>query len=144
MQEEFDIEAYATVCVALAEGRPRDVVLREHDLDEGSWAALDQYWQDRLSRAMNEDTEGVPPLVAAYSAAFERARAKVRAGQPILSIERFADATREIQLRGDPTSALQRVGVTLMDFLRANEHWTARMMKEPEMLEIFRKRLQRR
>jgi hypothetical protein len=140
--QAFDVETYATLTVALADGgRSREEVLGEQGLDEESWAALDQFWQDQLSAALDEDVDGVPPLVAAYAAAFDRARAASRAGAKILSIERFADATREIQRRGDPVAALAHVGVTLADFLRANEHWTRRMVEDPDLLQRFRSRL---
>jgi hypothetical protein len=140
--QAFDIQMYATITATLAEGnRPRAAVLGEHDLDEESWQALDQFWQDRLSSALDEEIDGVPPLISAYAEAFDRARAALHTSQPILSIERFAEATREIQRRGDPSAALSRVGITLAEFLRANEHWTPRLVKDPELARRFRSRL---
>lgn len=140
--QAFDVEIYASITAALADGgRDREAVLAENGLDEESWAALDRYWQDQLSAALDEEVDGVPPLIAAYAAAFERARAAAREGEKILSIEKFADATREIQRRGDPVAALSHVGVSLADFLRANEHWTRKMIGDPDLLQRFRSRL---
>jgi hypothetical protein len=138
--QAFDIRTYAAITAALAEG-DRATVLREHDLDEESWQALDQFWQDRLSSALDEEIDGVPPLISAYAEAFDHARAALHTSQPVLSIERFADATREIQRQGDPAAALTRVGVTIAEFLRANEHWTPLLVKDPELARRFRSRL---
>ena len=140
--QAFDVETYASVTAALADGRrPREAILRDQGLDEESWAALDQFWQDRLSTSLEEEVDGVPPLMAAYALAFERAQATLHEAEPILPIERFAEATREIQRRGDPVAALKHVGVTLAQFLRANEHWTRRMIEDPDLLRRYRSRL---
>ncbi len=58
----------------------------------------------------------MPPLVAAYAEAFAEARARGASRQSVLSIERFADATRAIQLSGDPTAALGRLGIAFRRF----------------------------
>lgn len=137
---DLDVVAYAALVVALAEGgRPRDAILAGRGLDEATWSAIDGRWQARLSRAMETEADGVPPLLAAYAEAFARARAASSAGARLLTVEELAEVTREIQKRGDPTSALARMGVTLTDFLRANEHWTRRMIADPEILERYRR-----
>ena len=138
----LDIRAYAALVAALATAdRPRAAVLAAQGLDEAGWEALDDLHQARLSRALDDDGDGVPPLVAAYAEAFAAARARSTRAATLLSIERFGDATREIQRTGDPTAALARLGITLDDFLRANEHWTARMVTDAELLQRFRGRL---
>lgn len=140
--ESFDVAEYAELAAALAEPTAdRAGVLAARGLDEQGWAALDDHFQDRISRAMSEDEAGVPPLVAAYADAFARARAALQQDRAVISIERFADATREIRRRGDPLPALAHVGVTLDEFLRANEHWTRRMLEDPALLSRFRARL---
>ena len=137
-----DMRAYAALVATLAAGtQPRAAILLERGLDEAGWEALDRFHQDQLSRAMNEEHDGVPPLIAAYAEAFAEARARGAIRQGVLSIERFADATRAIQLSGDPTAALGRLGIAFDDFLRANEHWTQRMMTDPDLLRRFRARL---
>jgi len=138
----LDIRAYATLAATLAAGeRPRAEILHAQGLDEAGWEALDRFHQEQLSRALDDDRDGVPPLVAAYAEAFAAARARTTRAATMLPIERFGDATREIQRTGDPTAALARLGITLDDFLRANEHWTARMMSDAELLRRFRARL---
>ncbi len=140
----LSLDAYAALVVALAEGKlSREQLLRAEGLDEAAWSAIDERYQDRLSRALDDERDGVPPLIAAYSEAFARARAAQRQGEALLSLERFADATREIQRRGDPLAALAHLGITLADYLKANEHWTRRMLAEPEIGERFRSRLLR-
>lgn len=137
------MRAYAALAATLASAdRPREEILGEHGLDEAGWEALDRVHQAQLSRSLDDDdVDGVPPLVAAYAEAFAAARARGAAAKSLLSIERFADATRAIQRSGDPTAALARLGITLDDFLRANEHWTARMMTDADLLRRFRTRL---
>ena len=138
----LDIRAYAALAATLAVAdAPRAAILRAHGLDEASWEALDRFHQDRLSRAMNDDHDGVPPLVAAYAEAFAAARALRTRAEGVIPIERFGDATREIRRSGDPTAALGRLGIALDDFLRASEHWTPRMMTDPDLLRRFRARL---
>jgi hypothetical protein len=140
--ESFDVAEYAALAAALAEPTAdRERVLASHGLDEQGWAALDEHFQDRLGRAMSDDADGLPPLVAAYADAFARARAALAQDRGVISIERFADATREIRRRGDPLPALAHAGVTLDEFLRANEHWTRRMLEDPALLARFRARL---
>lgn len=138
----LDIRAYATLVATLAAGdRPRAAILAAQGLDEARWEALDSFHQEQLSRALDDDRDGVPPLIAAYAEAFAAARALSTRAATLLSIERFGDATREIQRTGDPTAALARLGIALADFLRANEHWTARMMTDADLLQRFRGRL---
>ncbi len=138
----LDIRAYAALAATLAAGdRPRGAILAARGLDEAAWEALDRHHQEQLSRAMDDDADGVPPLVAAYAEAFAAARARTTGAAALLTIERFGDATREIQRSGDPTAALARLGIALDDFLRANEHWTSRMMSDAEVLRRFRARL---
>jgi hypothetical protein len=138
----LDIRAYAALAASLATGdRPRAAILAAQGLDEAGWEALDRHHQAELSRAIDDDGDGVPPLVAAYAEAFAAARARSTRAATLLTIERFGDATREIQRTGDPTAALARLGIALDDFLRANEHWTARMMTDADLLRRFRARL---
>jgi len=138
----FDVAEYAELAATLADPScDRDAALAAHGLDEEGWAALDGHFQDRLGRAMDAAEEGVPPLIAAYAEAFARARAAQSRGRPVISLDRFADATREIQVRGDPLPALAKHGLTLEEYLRANEHWTQRMLADPVLVARFRARL---
>lgn len=140
--ETFEVTEYAAISAELAEpSGDRAKVLASHDLDEETWNAVDQRFQDAMSREMNEEHEGAPPLVAAYADAFARARAALYDGGVVLSVERFGDATREIQQRGDALAALSKLGITLNEFLQANEHWTRRMLADPEIFARYRSRL---
>lgn len=135
---DLDVTTYAVVMAALSDpGRTREEVLAEHGLDEQAWTALDERWQERLSSAMDEDTDGVPPVVAAYAEAFARARHDGTSGR--LSLQRFAEATREIQRRGDPAAALARLGILLAVYLESNAHWTRQMVEDPQLAEQFRR-----
>lgn len=138
----FAIEDYAELCAELADPAcDRGALLAAHGLDEASFAEIDRACQDALSRAMEGDDDGVPKLLAAYAEAFARARARLAKDAGLITIERFGDATREISRRGDPMPTLSRLGISLPDFLRANEHWTRRMLEDPALLARFRARL---
>lgn len=140
--ESFDVAEYAELAAALADpGADRAALLGARGLNEDGWEALDAHFQARIDRAMDDDGDGVPPLVAAYAEAFARARAALRRDRGVISLERYADATREIQRRGDPKAALQHVGVTLEEFLHASEHWTRRMLEDPALFTRFRARI---
>lgn len=140
--DALDVAAYAALGAALADPAcDRAAELRAHGLDEDTWAEADRAWQARLSRAMDAEPDGVPPLIAAYALAFERARAAQVGAREVVSIERFADAIREIQRRGDPQAALSHLGLTLEQFIRANEHWTRRMLEDAALFERYRRRL---
>jgi hypothetical protein len=126
---DLDLEAYATVMAELAAaGEARAEVLARRGLDEVRWDAIDTRWQERLSEALAEDSDGVPALLAAYTAAYEAAQ---RALAPPISLEQFARVTRLLQATGDLHAALAKVGVTLSDFVRSNEHWSRRMAEDP-------------
>lgn len=142
LRRDLDVAAYAALAAALSDPeRPREALLAEHGLDEAAWAEIDEAWQERLSRAMDEEGDGVPEVVAAYAEAF--AQAKQPAPGAALTLERFAEATREIQRRGDPAAALARLGIALSAYLEANAHWTRRMIEEPGLAERFRQALGR-
>ncbi|WP_437964699.1 hypothetical protein WMF04_34185 [Sorangium sp. So ce260] len=132
----LDLEAYATVMAQLAasSGAQEDVLAR-HGLGEARWDAADTYWQARLSEAVADESDGVPALLAAYSAAYQAAQ---RAAAPPISLEQFAGVTRLLQSTGDVHAALAKVGVTLADYVRASEHWSRRMAQDPEPERRFR------
>src|SRR5262245_29433517 len=100
---EMEVRTYADICVALADGTtPRAEVLAAHGLDEDSWTAAEDAWQERLSAAIEEqDGETVPPLVVALDAAFAEARRRL-APEDVLSLERFAEATLQLGTARDP------------------------------------------
>ncbi len=137
---ESNIEVYAAIAVEIADGAgDREEVLARHGLDESGWDAIEDAWHVRLSDASDpcpDDTE-VPPLLAAYADAMARAQ-KARAGTAgIASFEQFAEAMRLFQRGGDMTAALQRAGLSLTEFLRASQHWTARLATDPELAARF-------
>lgn len=126
---DLDLEAYATIMAELAAaGDARAEVLTRHGLDEDRWDAIDTEWQARLSEALDEEANGVPALIAAYTAAYEAAQ---RALASPLPLEQFARITRLLQATGDMQAALAAEGVTLSDYIRSSEHWSQRMVADP-------------
>lgn len=133
-----DIEAYAALQMRLVgvEGDARTALLEAHGLTEDTYEALDERAQEALSRALDATEAGVPPLVARYDAALK----KVHEGlEPPLSLERFAEATLVVQKGGDPTKALERIGVSLPDYLRSSQAWAGRLAKDDDLARRFAK-----
>lgn len=138
----LDIETYAAIMAELAAaGDARPGVLARHGLDEERWDAIDVLWQERLSDAMDDESDGVHPLLAAYSAAYDAAR---RALNAPISLERFAEATRLLHATGDLRSSLARAGITFAAFIRGSEHWSPRIAQDPELERQFTEALRKR
>jgi hypothetical protein len=140
-EAEINLDAYARLTVALARaGSKRDAVLGLHGLDENRWQAIDDLWQARLSDALEAGTEEVPiqPFVEQFSRAMDRAQSD---DSQVMSLERFADATREVSRGGDVSKALERLGLTPDDYLHANHYWMQRMAQDDELAETFRRAL---
>ena len=126
---DLDLEMYAAVMAELvAAGDARAAVLARYGLDEERWEAVDAAWQARIEEAMAEESEGVPALLAAFAAAYEAAQ---RALAPPIPLEQFARITRLLQATGDIQAAVAKVGATLADYVRSNEHWSRRMTEDP-------------
>jgi hypothetical protein len=137
-EAEINLDAYARLTVALARaGAKRAEVLAAHHLDESRWASIDGLWQARLSDAMEEGTDAVPipPFLEQYSRAMDRAQSD---DSLVISLERFAEATRAVRLGGDVTTALERLGLTYDEFLRGNHYWMQRMAQDEALAETFR------
>jgi hypothetical protein len=138
-EAEINLDAYARLTVALARaGEGRAAVLAAHGLDEVRWQAIDDLWQARLSDAMDQGTDEVPvsPFLEAFSHAMDRAQ---RDDSPVMTLERFAEATRAIGREGEVTQTLRRLHVTPDEYLRANAYWTRRMTEDEELAEAFRR-----
>ena len=136
----LDIEEYAMLSARLSgEDVDRDAILAERGLDEAQWSLIEDHWQSVLSAAMDVDVEvhGIPEVLARYSAAY--ARAQEERSSTELSIDHFAEATRRISRSHDVQKTLAEMGLTLPQFLKANLHWTKRMLESPELAERFRK-----
>lgn len=131
-----DVEAFATLAAQLADpGADRAAILAAHALDEEQWEALDDAWQARLSEADEGEDEGVPPLMAAYAEAFARAqRARARSELPF---DRFLEAARAMKRGTDMTTVLKRLGMTLSEYLNAQQRWTAAMLEDEDLAARF-------
>ncbi len=141
-EAEINLDAYARLTVALARaGAKRAEVLAVHHLDESRWQAIDGLWQAKLSDAMEGGTDEVPipPFLEQFSRAMDRAQSD---DSLVISLARFAEATRVVRSGGDVASALERLGLTYDDYLRANHYWMQRMAQDDELEETFRRALE--
>ena len=138
-----DLEAYAALAAELADPRvDRAAVLAARGLDEERWNTIDDAWQVRLSEADegdvgDDETGGIPPLIAAHAEAFARAqRARVRG---VLPFERFLEAAREMKRGTDLSTALKRLDLSLDAYLHAQAHWTAEMLADEGLAARFQR-----
>lgn len=138
---ELDIEAYAALSVALATaGDGRDALLAEHGLDEERWSAIEDGWYAALSKAEDEhgDADGVPPLVVQFAEVFQRAQQAQATGQDLMSFELYVSVTRSISRGRDVAQVLERQQISLATYLRAHQHWTMKMIGDPDLAMRFR------
>lgn len=135
-----DLEAYATLSAELLDPDvDRTAALAAHGLDEDGWEAIDEAWEKRLSEAGDDETDGVPPLIAAHAEAFARAqRARSKA---VIPFARFLEAARELARGKDLSTALKRLDLTLETYLAAQAHWTARMLEDDALAKEFERAL---
>lgn len=132
---DLDIEAYARVMAELAAaGTARAEVLARRGIDEARWDVIDVHWQARLSAAIDETEDGMSPLLSAYAAAYEAAQSALA---PPIPLDQFAQVTRLMQASGDLRVALARVGVTLAEYTSGSQHWSRRMVEDPELERRF-------
>jgi len=132
----LSIESYATLRARLAQdGVDRDALLAEHGLDEDRWDAVDDVWQEELSRALDRPGDDVPDMWLRYAGAFSRAQRDAPAR--VLSVELFGACTRVLQGARDPRLALEKMGVTLTEYLKANQIWSPQIVKDKAIAACF-------
>ena len=137
---QFDLEGYARLRAQLAaDGVERDDLLAAVGLDEERWEVIDAHWQEVLSRELDAEGDDVPDAILRYTAAFMAAQRD--AGEAKLDLERFAACARAVRATRDPKAALERLGVTLTEFLRANQHWTPQLARDPALAARFQRAL---
>ncbi len=151
-----DLEAFAAVSAAVAlAGLERDAALRAHGLDEASWQALEDAWQARFDAEPDDEVDldlddarlesadleahaGPPALLTRFAEAFARAQ-RALSSRDVSSFDDFLEVTRAIRRGDDLRALLERKGLTLADFLRAQREHTARMLEDDELAERFRR-----
>lgn len=131
----LELRAYAAILAELAAtGESRSAVLASHGLDEASWEAIDEQWQERLSAELDDDGDGVPGLLAELSSAYAAAQ---RASAEPITLEQLAEVTRRLAASGDLRASLAHVGVTLVGYTRGSEHWTKLMSADSSLARQF-------
>ena len=63
---------------------------------------------------------------------------RARAPRDVVPLEKFTLALRWIEKTGDPVKSVERAGITLAQFLQANQYWTAKAVNDPEVAERMR------
>lgn len=136
---DISLDEYAKIMAELAAaGENRNGVLARRGFDEASWETIDEFWQDRLSASLEENTldddNPASALVSAYTAAYASAQ---RALAPPISLEQFARMTRLLQASGDLNASLSKVGITLAEYTRASDHWAREMTQDASLKDEF-------
>lgn len=132
---EITVEVYAKVMAELAAERDeRAEILSRHGLDEASWERSDAHWQDQLSAAIGAEGDVVGPLLSAFTVAYEAAQRNLA---PPITLEQFARATRLLSVNDDPHAASAKAGISLADYARGSEHWSRRLVADPELERRF-------
>ena len=132
-----DLDRYASLRARLAvDADGRAALLAQHGLDEATWDAVDDRWQARLSRELDAAGDDVPPSLLRYSEVFSATQraSLVR----LLELEELARCARALGSARDPRVALEQLGVSLEQFLKANQHWAAEIARDPLLAERFR------
>jgi hypothetical protein len=140
-ESEVDLDAYARLTVALARSGPeREALLEAEGLDEARWQAIDDAWQKRLFDAMDEitDVQPVPPFIEQFSHAMDRAQTD---DSPTMTLDRFVAATRAVRAGGDVGKSLERLGLTMDEYLRANRYFMQKMAQDDELAASFQRAL---
>ena len=138
---EVNLDAYARLTVAVARaGANREAVLEAHGLDEARWQAIDDGWQKRLSDAMDAttDEQPVPPFLEQYAHAMDRAQSEE---VDVMPLDRFVAATRAVRAGGDVGRSLERLGLTMDEYLRAHRSFMQRMAKDDDLAARFQRAL---
>jgi hypothetical protein len=142
-KQRMPLEAYAALRARLAQDHvDRDALLAEHGLDEESWDLVDDAWQAQLSLALEADGDDLPAEVLRYAEAV--ARAQRDAPGKLLGLEQFAACTRALRQARDPKLALEKHGVTLTEYLKANQHWSPQLATDHPLAARFRAALKGR
>ena len=131
-----DVASYARFRARLASaGDGRGALLAAQGLDEAAWDRLDDVWQQRLSDALDEDGDDLPPLVQRFAQAF--AEAQRDGPEASLSLELFARCTKALQGAKDPKQALSKLGVTFAAYMKANQHWAPQLARDRGLADAF-------
>lgn len=139
-KDKLGLAEYAQLRARLAQDNvDRDALLAEHGFDEDSWDALDDAWQEQLSRDLDAGGDDVPASLMVYANTF--AAAQRDAPGRLLELELFATCTRALQGARDPKLALQKLGVTLTEYLKANQTWSPQLARDPVLAKRFEKAL---
>jgi len=95
-----------------------------------------------LSDDLDSVDDDVPPSIVRYSGAF--AAAQKAAGPESVDLETFARCTRAIQGARDPKLALEKLGVSLSDYLRANQRWLPEMAQDAALAARFQQAMKKK
>jgi hypothetical protein len=117
----------------------RDALLASVGLDEERWEVIDAHWQEVLSEELEVEGDDVPPAILRYAEAFLAAQRQ--AGGHAIDLERFAACACAVRATRDPKAALEKLGVTLTEFLRASQHWTPQLARDPALAARFQRAL---
>ncbi|MFO0554131.1 MAG: hypothetical protein U0271_37465 [Polyangiaceae bacterium] len=130
------LEAYAAVIADLNAGVSRERALEKQSLDDDAFSALEEEVEGALSRALDSAEDGIPPFVHQYETVMRRAQ-EAALGETPLSLAEFAQGVGALSRSNDPRKALERLGLSPMDLVRALGKWGAALPKDAALAAEF-------
>jgi hypothetical protein len=125
--ETYPLERCAAIAASIARTKPeKERVLAEHELDAGTWAALDEHWIELVrAQAGRGRTAPLKAYDAAYVAQLERERGPIQ-------VEEYAQIL-VAQERGEAAEALGALGLPRGALLRVQRVWLERITADAEL-----------
>lgn len=130
------LEAYAAVIADLNAGVSRERALEKQSLDDDAFSALEDEVEGELSRALDTAEDGIPAFVQQYENAMRRAQ-EAALGETPLSLAEFAQGVGALSRSRDPRKALERLGLSPMDLVRALGKWGAALPRDMALAAEF-------
>ena len=134
--EGVSLEAYARISAEVAEGR-RDAgdILREKQLTQVQWLAVEQEWAIRIAAAA---LRGDLSFAQDYDQAYVEAQSALGPEQPTHTLADFASIAAELELAQDTAPVvLARRGLTIADFARLSRFWNALLGQDSQLSRSF-------
>lgn len=123
----IDLEAYASVSAALAEGVERDSVLERHQLDGVTWLEIEKTWALRIATAaMTGDLALAKDYDQAYTAAQDALGEVMGERRPSRDKATHAALLRRIESGEDVVVVLHEAGLSLAAWSRLHRFWAPR------------------
>jgi hypothetical protein len=141
-----ELQRYAAVIGAVAEGTPLAEVLVAHGLDEASFDALETRIEGELDEALAVSGDTPADFVLRYERAVRLGQSGARhaRGSDAMPFERFAEALATLGSGGDAVERLAAMGIEPRALVDAANAHAARLSVDPALVAALERALSRR